>query len=194
LLKTLRPDGLRRAEANPSEKEDSNMTMSQKLLDLLCSRLILSFCIAAVGVSETAYAQECGCSVPLANLPTTQVVGQLSATSGPVSVLGANGWFPASAGTPLSLGSQIETGAGGTALLTVAGCSLNIDAQAAVSLVASDQALCVAVESTTPIGGGGNGVASAPINNPIVMGIAGGVFGTAGAIAIATEDDRPASP
>lgn len=170
------------------------MTIFQKLLDVRCLPLILGFCVAAVGVSGTAYAQECGCSVPLVNLPTTQVIGQLSATSGPVSMLGANGWVPAPAGTPLSVGSQIETGAGGTALLTVAGCSLNIDAQSAVRLVAADQALCVAVESTTPIGGGGNGVASAPVNNPTVMGIAGGVFGTAGAIAIATEDDGPVSP
>jgi len=170
------------------------MSVFQKLVDVPCSRLILGFCVAVGGLSGTAYAQECGCSVPLATLSTTQVIGQLSAISGPVSVLGANGWVPASAGTPLSIGSQIETGAGGTALLTVGGCSLNIDAQAAVSLVAADQALCVAVESTSPIGVGGNGIAKVPVNNPTVMGIAGGVFGTAGAIAIATEDDRPASP
>ena len=156
----------------------------------LGARVAIGLCLAIGGGAGVAYAQQCGCSVPLSSLPAGQSVGRLSALSGSVNVLGANGWTPATAGTPLAVGSQIETGPGSSATLSVGGCSLNLGAQAAASLVASDQSLCVAVNNTVP----GQSVGSAPQINPLVLGIAGG-GAVAGIVAVATRDnDSPASP
>jgi len=155
----------------------------------LGARVAIGLCLAIGGGAGAAYAQQCGCSVPLSSLPAGQAIGQLTVSSGSVNVLGANGWTPARAGTPLSVGSQIETGAGSSATLTVGGCSLNLGAQAAASFVASNQSLCVAVRDVVP----GQNVGSAPQIDPLVLGIAGaGAVG--GIVAVATRDsDSPAS-
>jgi len=161
----------------------------------LGARLAVGFCLVVGVGAGSAYAQQCGCSVPLTSLPAGQVIGQLSAVTGPVNVLGANGWVPASSGTPLSVGSQIETGVGGSASLSVGGCSVSLGAQAAASLVASDQALCVAVNETVPAGGPGNQAVLANPNNPTVMGIAGAAGLSSGIISVTTrKDSAPASP
>jgi len=155
----------------------------------LSARVAIGLCLAIGGGAGAAYAQQCGCSVPLSSLPAGQAIGQLSTLSGSVNVLGANGWTPARAGTPLSVGSQIETGAGSSATLSVGGCSVNLGAQAAASLVASNQSLCVAVRDVAP----GQNVGSAPQIDPLILGIAGaGAVG--GIVAVATRDsDSPAS-
>lgn len=157
-------------------------------------RVIAGFCLA-VGVGSVAHAQDCGCVVPLSGLPTGQAIGQLTSTSGPVSILGADGWVSAGSGTPLFVGSQIETGAGALASLSVGGCSLNVGAQSAASLIPANQSLCVAVSETAPAGNtAGTGTpGAAAANNPVVMGIAGGIGAAAGVIAVATEDDDPVS-
>jgi len=158
-------------------------------LGALGARVAIGLCLAIGGGAGAAYAQQCGCSVPLSSLPAGQTVGQLSALSGSVNVLGANGWTPARAGTPLSVGSQIETGAGSSATLLVGGCSLNLGAQAAASFVASNQSLCVAVRDIVP----GQNVGSAPQIDPVVLGIVG-TGAAAGIVAVATKNnDSPAS-
>jgi len=164
-------------------------TFVPKIVGVLSSRVAIGLCLAIGGGAGAAYAQQCGCTVPLANLPAGQAIGLLTAVSGQVSVLGPNGWVPASSNMTLSIGSQIETGASSAASLSVAGCSVNLGAQAAASLVASNQSLCVAVNNTLP----GQTVGSASPNNPTVMGIAGGIGATATVIAVATKDNAPAS-
>jgi len=169
-----------------------------KVVSTIGLRVIAGFCLA-VGVGSIAHAQDCGCVVPLSGLPAGQAIGQLTSASGPVSILGADGWVSAGSGTPLFVGSQIETGAGALASLSVGGCSLNVGAQSAASLIPADQSLCVAVSETAPTtnptgdaaGTGTTGAAAA--NNPVVMGIAGGIGAAAGVIAVATEDDDPVS-
>lgn len=169
-----------------------------KVASTVALRAIAGFCLA-VSAGSIAHAQDCGCVVPLSSLPSGQAIGQLTSASGPVSILGADGWVSAGNGTPLFLGSQIETGAGALVSLSVGGCSLNVGAQSAASLIPANQSLCVAVSETVPAtnpagnaaGTGTTGAAAA--NNPVVMGIAGGIGATAGVIAVATEDDDPVS-
>jgi len=183
-----------------SDQDKGSMTIYSrsvpKIAGALGARVAIGFLLVAGSGAGAAYAQECGCSVSLASLPAGQVIGQLTAVSGSVNVLGPNGWVPASAGTPLSLGSQIETGAGGSASLSVGGCSVSLGAQAAANLVASNQSLCVAVNETAPAGAPGNeALAGASPNNPVVMGIAAGTGLTSAVISVATQkEDAPASP
>jgi len=167
-----------------------------KVVSALGVRVIAGFCLAVGVGAGAAYAQDCGCVVPLSNLPSGQAIGQLTSASGPVNVLGGNGWVSASTGTPLFVGSQIETGAGASASLAVGGCSLSVGAQSAASLIPTNQSLCVSVTNTAPgANPAGNAAAGgAPVNNPTMMGIAGGIGAAAGIIAVTTGDVAPASP
>src|SRR5690606_21083530 len=147
-----------------------------KVASTIGLRVIAGFCLA-VGIGSIAHAQDCGCVVPLSGLPAGQAIGQLTSASGPVSILGADGWVSAGSGTPLFVGSQIETGAGALASLSVGGCSLIVGAQSAASLIAANQSICVAVSETAPATNPGGDAAgttgAAAANNPVVMGIAG---------------------
>lgn len=160
-------------------------------------RVVAGFCLAVGAGAGAAYAQDCGCVVSMSSLPSGQAVGQLTSATGQVNVLGGDGWVSASSGTPLFVGSQVETGAGGAASLAVGNsCSLNVGPQSSASLVPSGQSVCVSVSNTAPdvnpaANAGGSG---APVNHPTVMGIAGGIGVTAAVIAVAAGDDDPASP
>jgi len=157
-------------------------------------------CVAMSVGMGAASAQDCGCTVPLSSLPSGQAIGQLSSVSGPVNVLSGNGWVSASSGTPLFVGSQIETGAGAVASLAVGGCSLNLGAQSAASLIPANQALCVSVSRTAP--------GAAPGTNPSAAATAtgaggasttalaiagGGALAVVGIVAASTGDDDPVS-
>lgn len=163
--------------------------------------VVTGMCAAMSVSAGAAIGQECGCTVPLSSLPAGQAIGQLTAASGPVNVLGSDGWVSAASGTPLFVGSQIETGAGGLASLAVGGCSLNVGAQSAAALVAANQALCVSVSSTAP---GANPQANSAANaggaaaagpSMTTLAIAGGGAAAAVGLIVATtgDDDDPVS-
>lgn len=159
------------------------------LITKIALRTVVGMCFAA-GFGATAYAQDCGCVVPLAAVPAGQAIGQLTSVSGTVNILGANGWTSASDGARLFAGSRIETGAAANASLSVGGCTLNVGPQSAASLIASNQSLCVSVAQTAPaanVGGAASSLAGA--SNPVVMGLAGGIGVAAGVIAVATKDN-----
>lgn len=159
-------------------------------------RVIAGF-VLAVGAGSVAQAQQCDCAVPLAGLPTGQAIGQLTAVSGQVNVLGGNGWTSASSGTPIFVGSQIETAAGSSASLSVPGCALNVGALSSVALAPVNQSLCLTVAQAAPAPGvnpGGGALGAAPANSPVVAGMAAGIGVIAGTVAVATDDGSPASP
>jgi len=162
--------------------------------------LAAGFCVAMSLGAGAAFAQDCGCTVPLSSLPSGQAIGQLSSVSGPVNVLSGDGWVSAASGTPLFVGSQIETGAGAVASLAVGGCSLNIGAQSAAALITANQALCVSVSSTAPVTtpeanpAATTGSAASTGASTTALAIAGGgALAVVGIVAASTGDDDPVS-
>lgn len=152
---------------------------------------------AAMGMSAQAQeaAGACGCSTSLPQ--AGQVVGQLVAASGMVNVLGASGWSDAAAGTPIFVGSRIETGAGSSASIQVGNCALPVGEQSQVSVRQVEQGVCVAVETTQPSFeyGQTTSPASPPVGLPeaLFVGTAGGI-GATSAVVSKTNDDRRVSP
>jgi len=167
-----------------------------KVVRVLGVRVVAGLCLAASAGLGAAYAQECGCVVPLSSLPSGQAIGQLTSASGPVNVLGGNGWVSASTGTQLFVGSQIETGAGGAASVAVGGCSLNVGAQSVALLVPANQSLCASVSSTVPASNpaASAGGAAATSSSTTALAVFGGIGAAAGIIAVTTRDDDPVSP
>ncbi|MCH4543990.1 hypothetical protein [Ochrobactrum sp. A-1] len=157
-----------------------------EIVNSISVRIIAGGCLF-VGSGVSVSAQQCDCLVPLSSVQSGQIIGQLTSAVGQINVLGGNGWVAATSGAPLYVGSRVETGPASSTRVSVGQCSLNLGSQAALSIVPTEQALCVAVANTTP-------PVAAQANNPVVMGIAAGIGATAGVIAISTGDDNPASP
>lgn len=160
--------------------------------------LVAAGLFLAAAMGGNAQAQEaagnCGCLA--ASPPAGQTVGQLASASGTVNVLGPNGWTEAAAGTPLYVGSRIETGPASNASVQIGNCALPVGEQSQLSVTATGDGVCVAVDSTQPSFQYGQ---APETGSPSAFGLPAGLFaGTAivgGIIAVATEDeDRRVSP
>lgn len=149
-----------------------------KVVSALGARVAIGLCLALGGGASAAYAQQCSCTAPLAS--QGQVVGQITAASGTVNVLGAGGWTTGRVGTPLSVGSRIETGSSSSTSFTVGSCSMSLGPQSSANVEAANQALCVVLNDTRP-------------NVGAIVAVGVGLGAAAGIVAVATSDDKPAS-
>lgn len=150
--------------------------------------------LASMGVSAQAQeaAGNCGCTTALPQ--AGQMVGQLVSATGTVNVLAANGWSNASAGTPLFVGSRIETGAQSSASVQIGNCALPVGEQSQISVQQVDQSVCVAIDSTQPSFEYGQAGSQPRPAFGVPELLFTGTAGVVGGMAVATDDNTSVSP
>jgi hypothetical protein len=88
-----------------------------------------------VGMAQ-AQSSSCACR-------TTIAPGSVLSTKGTVMVSGKNGLVPASAGSPISAGSQLIVGHGGQTTFSLGGCHLQLNENSAATFVQTGGQMCV---------------------------------------------------
>ena len=145
---------------------------------------------AAFSMSGLAHAQspaECACLVPLASLPASGPIGQVTGVTGDNVILtGSTGPVQAAAGAPLQSGDQLSVGPGSSVTFAVSNCSLQLPAQTEMSLAPTNGNMCVAVNEVGTTLFGGNNVVPVAVG---ALGVAGGA-----ALLLSSGTDSPVSP
>lgn len=131
--------------------------------------------------SAFAQAPNCACNAPLGS------AGAISEIKGDVLISQQSGFQGAQGISQFAEGSRIIIGQSSAAILSLPGCSLNLNKASTVSLVKVNDQLCLRVEETYA----GARVASAP-RSWVPAAIFGGVLAGGAIIAIA-DDGKPVS-
>ncbi|NDV89023.1 hypothetical protein GTW51_20305 [Aurantimonas aggregata] len=164
------------------------------------------FATAGLAQERAPQQLECGCSSQPLAASAGATLGVVTSATSDVLMSQPAGLAAAKAGAPLSLGSRVVAGPKGSAALSLGSdCLVNVAANSAVTVAASEGKLCVRTatvtqfESTTRFGQqqgpGDQQSPSAPIGFPEV---AGGLIGVAAAASVITgvsddDDDESVS-
>jgi len=141
--------------------------------------------LAFVGAPVSAFAASdniANCACTTAQKSAGAAIGTINKTSGKVLYTGTTGFVDATSGSKLMAGSQISTGSGSSADISVgATCNLSIPENSEVSIlpvngVGSDICLQVTSEYGQAATGTAGGVSPAVIGAVVVGGIGIGVF------------------
>lgn len=142
--------------------------------------------LVAAGASNVHAQGECGCVVPMAQLPASGPIGEITAASGNITLVSVAGPQAAGAGAPVQLGDQLTVGPQSTAVLAIGDCAINLQPQTEAAITQQGSNICVRVSDVSVQAG-------APQNMvPLVI---GGAVAVGGAALLFSSGTRtPVSP